>query len=156
MADESSTRKNTSLDPKQISAWISLGATILGLLTGLVTATGSIHNPVDTVLIFISVLALILCATTFFAVHLVGLCVWLFGEDSFNWPITLVITGILIAVIGIPLGISAASDMVKDSPDALGITFLRFLGVGVIVLTGWLMYSYVLVPKSREKEKGTF
>lgn len=65
-------------------------------------------------------LSIMLYAITFGMAMLIGLSVQLFGEDFFS-PVTAVITGILIAVIAIPLGIDSANRMVRVADaDTLG------------------------------------
>jgi prolipoprotein diacylglyceryltransferase len=152
---ELNSKKKTLIDPKQISAWIALGATIVGLLTGLVKVAGSTYNPIDTVLIYIFMVALMLYAVTFATGFLLGLSTLLFGEDYLKSPVTFVIFGILIAIIAIPAGINSATRTVRDTShlDTLGLTFTRFVGVGVIVLAAWLMYRYVLVPRNQDKNR---
>lgn len=149
MAEQPDSKKTAGIDPKQISAWIALGSTVFGLLNGLVTASGSTYGPIDTVLIFIVTLAFLLYAVTFATALLLGLSTQFFGEGFLNNPITLVIAGILILVIAVPLGIDYGNVLVQDGLDAIGLLFARFVGVSVIVLAAWLMYKYVLTPKSQ-------
>ena len=137
--------KRRSIDPGRISAWITLGGTVFGLLSGLARVTESAYNPIDTLFIYMFVVALILYAITFIALMILGLVFALIGEEYFT-PIVSIVLGIALIAIAVPIAISVANDNVSEGGefDAIAMFFFRFVGIGMIVLTAWLVNKYLL------------
>lgn len=143
MAEEPSPGKRT-LSPGAISAWISLGGTIGSILTSLAQSSQSIYNPVDTALVFISILAFPILLWGSLAIYSVGMIrAVLLGQDpsAKMWPHVVVI--IIVIVLVVPEAIEFANLVVRNDMSKFQLTLLRFVGVGALVLCGRLVHKHL-------------
>lgn len=60
MGTGSGPAKKDLIDPGKISAWISLGSFIWGILKGIASDSSSVYGPLDTIFIYIVYLTLFL------------------------------------------------------------------------------------------------
>ena len=137
MGTGSGPAKKDLIDPGKISAWISLGSSVWGILKGIASDSSSVYGPLDTIFIYIVYLTLFLyvCVGALFGIG-IGI-VQLFGSDALSnlSDIRLWILGILVLVIMVPLGTNAATEAVQSGEmSTLGLTMARFLGVVLIFL----------------------
>jgi len=135
--------KGVESTAKLIVSLLGAGGTIFGYLAGLAKTSQSVYNPIDTAFIFVSCITFAVYAVTFLAVMMLGAVAALNNGELPDW--VLIAAAPLIAVIAIPAALSVAGDWVREeSLDVIGLTFVRFVGLGATILACYLIWKYVV------------